>query len=64
MYGKAKGLKIEGFSDYVDGSVSEKINKFLEENEEITVLDVKYTNTYHDDDGMYGTEKALLIYRA
>lgn len=63
VYGKAKGLKTMEFANYTDGCVEEKLNKFFEENESITVLDIKYTNTYHHDDGMFGTEKALLIYR-
>lgn len=63
VYGKAKGIKVIEFANYTDGDVEQKLNKFFAENEHVTVLDIKYTNTYHHDDGMYGTEKALVIYR-
>lgn|GEM_PF-3416666 len=63
MYGIAEGLKTKEFSNYTDGVVEEKLNKFFKENPKIIVLDIKYTNTYHHDDEIYGTERALLIYR-
>jgi len=62
-YGKAKGLKFKMFTDYVDGDVEFKINKFLDENPEVNILDIKYDKSYHVDDGMYGTERGIIIYR-
>ena len=63
LYGKAKGLRVREFSNYTDGDVEHKLNMFFMDNENITVLDIKYTNTYHHEDTMWGTEKALVIYR-
>ena len=63
MYGLAKGVKVKLFSDYTDGDVEDKLNKFFEENPSIEILDIKYLKSYHEDDGMYGTERGLLIYR-
>ncbi|MEK4122031.1 hypothetical protein [Lysinibacillus sp. FSL K6-0102] len=63
MYGLADGLRTKEFANYTDGDVESKLNKFFKENPKIIVLDIKYTNTYHHDYEMYGTEKALLIYR-
>jgi len=64
MYGKASGLKVKLFTDYTDGYVEDKLNKFFEDNPEIEVLDIKYSKSYHVDDEMYGTERGMLIYKA
>ena len=58
------------FTDY-DGStvafddcntIDEKINKFLDENPNIRVLDIKYCVKFGTKDNKYNEAQALLIY--
>jgi len=67
MYGKAEGLKVKTFADYTDGCIEQKLNKFLQENPKVTIVDIKYFNGYgvvsNDESESYGRETALLVYR-
>lgn len=67
MIGSAKGVVVKTFDDYTDGDAISKLNKFIQENPDITIIDIKYFNGYsvieNNDFDSYGRENALLIYR-
>lgn len=66
MIGRAEGVVVKTFDDYTDGCAITKLNKFIQENPDITILDIKYFNGYtvtDNQDMTYGRENATLIYR-
>ncbi|UGO50946.1 hypothetical protein PQE70_gp093 [Bacillus phage vB_BanS_Nate] len=66
MIGNAKGVKVKTFDDYTDGCAVSKLNKFIEENPDINILEIKYFNGYSvvdNNDMSYGRENAMIIYR-
>ena len=62
MYGRAEGLKVKYFSDYTDGDVETKLNKFFNENPEAEIIDVKFERQFIEGYD-YGHEIALVFYR-
>jgi len=66
MIGKAHGVVVKNFDDYTDGDAITKLNQFIRENPDITIIDIKYFNGYSvtdNQDMAYGRENATIIYR-
>ncbi|UUV46320.1 hypothetical protein [Bacillus phage vB_BanS-Thrax2] len=66
MIGIAKGVKVKTFDDYTDGDAVSKLNRFIEDNPDITILDIQYFNGYSVTDSQditYGRENAMIVYR-
>ena len=66
MIGRAQGVVVKNFDDYTDGDAITKLNQFIRENPDITIIDIKYFNGYSvtdNQDPTYGRENATIIYR-
>lgn len=62
-YGLAKGLKTVVFTDYQGAELEDNINKFLTENPNVEILDIKVQYHPNPKEYDYGGEYALIIYR-
>lgn len=66
MRDQAGNLRIKLITDFTDGDVEEKVNKFFRENPELIILDIKYFNGYSvvgsEDLDSYGRETAMIVY--
>lgn len=59
----SKGLKVKQFNDYTDGNVEEKLNKFFQDNPNLSVIDIIYNNMNPSEGYEFCYEWCLLIYK-